>query len=148
MRKEILEEIRHALSQLMGCDEQPLVRHVDLWNRNVEFIEEEDNWERPAVFVEFGTIEWMHDRPSRGKRVSMRCTSEVLLHVVTDWHGGRCEDCLPDSVTLSREISQAVTGLCGEHFCDFVPQKEMSNHDHGELLEEILVFSYRGRDEW
>ena len=148
MRKEILKEIIHALRQLLDCDDQPLVRHVDLWNRNVEFIEDEDNWERPAVFVEFAPIEWKHARPPLGKRVSMRCTSDVLLHVVTDWHGGKFEDCQPDSVTLSRDISRVVTGLRGEHFSDLVPVKEMSNHDHGELLEEILVFSYRGCDEW
>ena len=34
------------------------VRHIDLWNHNVEFIEQEDGWERPAVFVEFCPIRW------------------------------------------------------------------------------------------
>ena len=34
------------------------IKHIDLWNHNVEFIEQEENWERPAVFVEFCPIRW------------------------------------------------------------------------------------------
>lgn len=32
------------------------IEHVDLWNHNVEFIEQETAWERPAVFIEFQPI--------------------------------------------------------------------------------------------
>ena len=34
------------------------IEHVDLWNHNVEFIEQETAWERPAVFIEFQPIKW------------------------------------------------------------------------------------------
>ena len=27
------------------------IKHIDLWNHNVEFIEQEEQWDRPAVFV-------------------------------------------------------------------------------------------------
>ena len=37
---------------------EPVVKHVDLWNRNVEFIEDEDAWPRPAVFIEFEAVKW------------------------------------------------------------------------------------------
>ena len=51
-------------------EEVPEVKHVDLWNHNVEFIEQETPWERPAVFVEFGEVVW--DGPSADRA---RCCS-------------------------------------------------------------------------
>lgn len=46
MRKELY---RMLCRELKAID---LIKHIDLWNHNVEFIEQEENWERPAVFVE------------------------------------------------------------------------------------------------
>ena len=48
MRKELFNAIKAKLAA-----DVPEVKHVDLWNHNVEFIEQEEGWERPAVFVEF-----------------------------------------------------------------------------------------------
>ena len=42
----------------MSCLNQDLSLIHILWNHNVEFIEQEENWERPAVFVEFCPIRW------------------------------------------------------------------------------------------
>ena len=61
----------------------PEVRHIDLWNHNVEFLEQEDPWERPAVFVEFGAIEW---EPSRDNLAKGR--GDLSIHLVTDWQYG------------------------------------------------------------
>ena len=54
MRKELYNMLRERLKEVDGG----AVRHIDLWNHNVEFIEQEDGWERPAVFVEFCPIRW------------------------------------------------------------------------------------------
>ena len=29
------------------------IKHIDLWNHNVEFLDQEVPWNRPAVFIEF-----------------------------------------------------------------------------------------------
>ena len=34
-------------------EHESVIKHVDLWNNNVEFIEEDEVWARPAVFIEF-----------------------------------------------------------------------------------------------
>lgn len=82
MRKELFNAIKAKLTS-----DVPEVRHIDLWNHNVEFIEQEDGWERPAVFVEFGPIAWaqFQGKGQRGKGV-------VNIHLVTDWAegGARC----------------------------------------------------------
>lgn len=64
-----------------------LIKHIDLWNHNVEFIEQEENWERPAVFVEFCPIRWN----AIVDGVEYRAEPEVKLHIVTDWAGAANE---------------------------------------------------------
>ena len=74
MRKELYNEICNHLRKLYrlpdgsvchhveGTDvpegAERIIKHIDLWNHNVEFIEQEENWARPAVFVEFKPIKW------------------------------------------------------------------------------------------
>ena len=146
--------MKRAIASLEGMDGDAMIKHVDLWNRNVEFADQDEAWERPAVFVEFGAIEWGHARPAPGKRCSMRCTAELSLHVVTDWHAGEpcCgyifPDGLPVGLSLCSALEYALTGLGGMQFGNMVPVRELSNHDHGELLEEILVFQYKGWREY
>ena len=49
VRKEIYQRIVEQLRTALGGE----IKHIDLWNHNVEFIEQEQQWSRPAVFVEF-----------------------------------------------------------------------------------------------
>ena len=77
MRKELYAVLKAAMEKIEA------VKHVDLWNHNVEFIEQEDSWARPAVFVEFGPIAW---QPYVGG--GYRGEGSVRLHVVTDWLEG------------------------------------------------------------
>ena len=77
MRKEIYRAICAALQ---GIDGAP-VKHVDLWNHNVEFIEQEEAWDRPAVFVEFAPIEW------RGDKAGYHTNGMLRLHIVTGGEG-------------------------------------------------------------
>lgn len=52
-RKEMYNMICQRLKAI------EVIKHIDLWNNNVAFIEQEDGWERPAVFVEFMPVNWM-----------------------------------------------------------------------------------------
>ena len=58
MRRQLYLDIKNRLQSIIGEDEQPLIKHFDLWNRQVEFIEEETPFECPAVFVEFDRLDW------------------------------------------------------------------------------------------
>ena len=42
MRKELYNMLCKELKEVGGG----LIKHIDLWNHNVEFIEQEENWER------------------------------------------------------------------------------------------------------
>lgn len=128
-RIEIYTAIRECLS---GMEE---VKHIDLWNRNVEFIEQETAWERPAVFVEFGTIQW---QPLSGGRSRMgRAT--VKLHIVTDWNPANPME----AFGLTTKIRTALADLRGDTFRGLELGETLTNHDHEELVESIEVYNVR-----
>lgn len=138
MRKEFYLALGSALKEVGDG----AIKYVDLWNHNVEFIEQEDAWERPAVFVEFGRIIW--DSLMGGREWRGRC--EVRLHVVTDWKGSSNYDSenLEESLSvfdLLKEIQLKVTGMSGETFCNVRFIASDTNHNHEDIVENIEVYT-------
>lgn len=126
MRKDLFRTVRETLAIHV-----PEVRHVDLWNQNVEFVEEETAWERPAVFVEFGPIDW---EPLVGGNLIGR--GQVRVHVVTDWNAGGQEA----AWYLSNKIDRALNRSFGDQFKIMALVETATNHNHEELLESIDTF--------
>ena len=81
MRKILYQELKKRLSRLLMADSGDIelvseerikqmteagdtpdfaIKHFGLWNRQVEFIEEEAHFPMPAVFIEFGRLAWRH----------------------------------------------------------------------------------------
>lgn len=125
-RKELYNAIEARIRESV-----PDVKHIALWNHNVEFIEDEQAWERPAVFVEFGPIDWrlLTDKSYRG-------TGKLRLHVVTDWSD-------EEPFFLTDIIAEAVDGLNGETFNGMALLATYTNHNHEELVESIEEFAVR-----
>lgn len=139
IRRDIYEDVCSSLL------ETGVIKHVDLWNRNVEFIEQENNWERPAVFVEFDPIQW--DRST--KENSMRTRSTIKLHIVTDWSGSASANspALEDALDVFKYpaiVQAALEGLGGASYGPLTLAESYTNHDHEELIESIEVYRYRG----
>ena len=139
MRKEIYKMLCERLGNI------PEIKYIDLWNHNVEFIEQEDNWERPAVFVELCPINW------EATVVGMRYVTEakVNLHVVTDWVGSSAanSDQREESLTvfdLLEKIHTALADVDGEHFREFDISNSTTNHNQEDILENIETYSYVG----
>lgn len=155
MRKEIYETLCSRLEQLhvtpdgfYGVVEPGVevpdgwdraIKHIDLWNHNVEFIEQEEQWDRPAVFIEFAPIDWKQPVKIPG---DYRGDCIVHLHVVTDWHGSSAAG--SDFKSKSLEVFDlldsllfVLDGLTGESFSRFHLISSRTNHNHDELLENI-----------
>ena len=109
------------------------VQHVALWNHNVEFIDQESAWARPAVFVEFGTMDLTPVKAAR-----FRCTGTLSLHIVTDY------DVNDDTSNfgLTDAIIGAVVGYNDNQWRINDVQSIMTNHNHEDLVEEIVTFRY------
>lgn len=117
------------------------IKHIDLWNHNVEFIEQEEGWARPAVFIEFRPIKWEAIVPG----VEYRAEPEVALHVVTDWVGSAADGSLllEESLRvfdLLEETHAALACMEGESFKEFDLVESDTNHDHEDLVENIEVY--------
>lgn len=112
------------------------IQHIDLWNRNIEFIEQESAWARPAVFIEFLPIKWNAIVPG----VEYRGEVQVNLHVVTDWDGGEGMAAL----RLTDEIHEAIAGMDGDDFKELDLVASMTNHDHEEIVENIETYACVG----
>lgn len=141
MRKEIYQSIVATLLERV-----PSIQHIDLWNRNVEFIEQEEAWPRPAVFVEFAAVDW---QPTVGRQY-YTTKGTVLLHVVTDWKGSASAGSpfMAESLAvfdLLNEIHMALRGLEDPpHFYHLELTGSRTNHDHEDLLENVEIYGYRG----
>lgn len=119
-------------------DRESSIKHVALWNQNVVFIEQDEPWGRPAVFVEFAPIDWscVHGRSEYTTR------SRLVLHVVTDWTDGD-SSCL-SAFDLVNDIHTVLEDFSGECFDHLHLVGSQTNHDHEELLENLEIYEYRG----
>ncbi len=151
MRKELYKAIADRLFLIASdgsmidpeAEEQPerLIKYVDLWNHNVEFLDEEQPWARPAVFVEFTPIVWDVIKPGR----EYRSKPVVNLHIVTDWAGdasagSELQDDALEVLDYSGVIHKALQGLEGEHFNRFDLAETHTNHNHEEIVESIEIY--------
>ena len=127
IREELFEAIKTAMAETE-------VKHIDLWNHNVEFLEQEDAWPLPALFVEFGEITW---EPLTG--IHLRGTGEVRLHLVTHWSDGGYDA----AFALCSKVTTKTCGLSGRSFDHLRLLRTSTNHNHEEILENIDTYSVR-----
>lgn len=137
MRKELYNRIKTLLLD----EENGLgIKHVDLWNHNVEFIEQETVWDRPAVFIEFCPIRW--EAYQRG--VSYRAEALVKLHIITDWVERLDLECGDsegiDELDLSAAIQGVIGCMDGDKFYGFDIVETATNHNHVDIVESIDTY--------
>lgn len=155
MRKELYKAIKKKLGLLCRNDAgefyvadenmdpaliAPVVKHIDLWNRNVEFIDKEIPWKRPAVFIEFSPIRWKAIVPG----IEYRAEPQVILHIVTDWAESMAADDTSaiDMLDLPDHIHCAIAGLEGKSFREMSLVESQTNHNHEEIVENIEIYDY------
>ncbi len=151
MREELYRKIKYRLESLCVNDEDEyfcvddgvetdpddrVIRHVDLWNHNVEFLEQEAPWPRPAVFIEFVPFKWHAIVPG----VEYRAQPLVNLHVVTDW----AEQTDIGEFRLLDKIHELLAGLEGESFMEFDIDSSATNHNHEDIVENIESYTCVG----
>lgn len=158
MRKELYKAICDRLGRLYKLPDgsvceliegmevpegaERLIPHIDLWNHNVEFIEQEENWARPAVFIEFCPIRWN----ALVNGVEYRAEPQVNLHIVTDWAGAasagsELEEEALEVFDLPELIHEKLSCMEGETFKVFDLEQSQTNHNHEDIVESIEVYS-------
>lgn len=130
------EELYEALKEKLGNIEE--IKHVDLWNSNTSFLEEESPWPRPAVFIQFMPISWdvLKD--------AFRGRGELRIHTVVDWS----EQAPIEAWRITDKIWKALTRIEGQYFAGSYPSMTIPNVDHGEVFENTDVFSVTYAKPW
>jgi len=135
-------ELYATLAQVIGGIED--IKHVDLWNQNVEFIEKDIPWPRPAVFVEFESITWKTIKGDEFYRRYLRGDGTLRLHIVTDWVDGGQEKALSLSANIWEELFNGEWDLSENPSFEIAfPSQSVTNHNHDEILETVDVFAVR-----
>jgi hypothetical protein len=119
MRKFIYQSIVEKLSQITDAQEQPVIKHFDLWRNQLAGIEEEQPFELPAVLVELRPIMWRH----QGNAVR-EAAVEIALHVLTR-----------QNMPTSNELPYSEESL---QFLDFLTDINRSLHGYYKVSDRFI----------
>ena len=145
MRKFLYLSIIEKLKQLTDPDGNPVIRTFDLWNEQVEYIEQEEVFDTPAVFIEFRPVTWT----SLGGGVQ-RAEVTIRLHIITHWDGSARDGSLYQQQSLDRfdlldRIDHHLFNFAGSNrrtdFNMFRRVGSGTNHNHEELVEDISDYT-------
>lgn len=145
MRTRLYIALIDRLKELTDVQGKPIFRHFDLWNRQVEFLEDERPFALPAIFIEFPHIDW--GAPMQGVK---RATLPIALHIVSEYRGDTNDGSLYQTDALHRlalldEVAEHLYNwrLSGDNVTIQQTHHTGSdtNHDHGEIIEDIEQFA-------
>ncbi len=149
MKKQLYLDIVTRLKTIVTDDEVPVpvFKHFDLWNRQVEFLEQETPFEFPAIFIEFMPHNW----ETMGKR-RQQSDIKIRLHVVTRWFA-QTADYSPDSnealeyLDLVNKVTACMQSADMTGSNAFMRTASLPNHNHVGLLDSIEEYTTRITDD-
>jgi len=110
-------------------------KHFDLWNHNVEFIEQEIAWDTPAIFFDFQDLKYDTGQGIR------RANFVVHLHVVSSvefrYDGQDEANSRFDLLDLPYKLLHFYNG---NGLSGVAQLGSQTNNDHEELVESIESF--------
>ena len=141
MRAKIYLAIVDKLKTIVDTEDVPIIKHFDLWNMNVEYIDQETVWDMPAVFIEFAPIQW-----KEAGNGAQQANISIVLHIATQYVGASAngEQSQSDALEyfkLLDKIHKALYGLRGENFMALKRVSSQTNHNHAEIIESIETFT-------
>ncbi|MDR0872185.1 MAG: hypothetical protein LBN27_01790 [Prevotellaceae bacterium] len=146
MRKQLYLDIKNRLKTVKNEAGEQLFQHFDLWNRQVEFIEQETPFACPAVFVEFAPMAWR----TLGNAVQ-DCELTVRLHIVTEWFAGTADYSPTEEQALQfldiiDRVTAAVHGFAASATNKFMRRQSVTNHDHERYVDNVEEYACNLRD--
>lgn len=140
MRKQLYMAIANRLLAITDNEDNTLIKYVDLWNRNVEFIETDGVFPMPAVFVEFDTINW-EKSPTGRQRALVNINLHVVTKIIKKTHAEA--ETLSDNLNfldLMDTICSTLTAVGGPGFSAFSRVASTTNHDHNEVMDNVETY--------
>lgn len=147
MRKFLYLSLIERLKQLKDETGAPVIKTFDLWNEQIEFIEQEEVFGTPAAFIEFLPMKWVNLGGN-----AQQADITLRLHIVTTWNGSARDGSSFQQQTLQRfdlldTIDRCLSNLQGDNgtvrFCMFCRSGSSTNHNHEDLIEDITDYTCR-----
>lgn len=147
MRKKLYLAVIERLKTIQDENGAPVIKHFDLWNQNVEFLNQEQPAFFPLCFIEFKPIRWEH--LSGGMRTA---AFTICLHIVSQWlypteDGGNFQQQGLAYLNLLDDVNRALHQFSGEGFSSFCCTQSLTNHNHQGIIEDIEEFTTNVKDE-
>ena len=141
MRKQLYLDIKEHLMTVLTADNKPLFAHFDLWNRQVDFLEQETPFATPALFVEFDTMQWR----TIGQR-TQECNPIIRLHIVTEWFSGTdhlspIESRALDFLDLSDLVVARMQAFRTDYMNSWMRTASITNHDHERYVDSVEEYT-------
>lgn len=141
MRKKLYLAIINRLKTIQDESGVPVIKHFDLWNQNVEFMNMEQPAFFPLCFIEFKPIKWEH--LSGGVRTAI---VTVRLHIVSQWlypteDGSEFQEQGLAYLDLLDDVNRVMHQFSGEGFGSFSCTQSVTNHNHEGIIEDIEEFT-------
>jgi hypothetical protein len=137
MIKQIYTDIQTRLEAIRDTEGNALLKHFDLWNQQVAFIEEETPFNCPAVFIEILPILWQQ---MGGEYQQSEVT--IRLHLVTQWFSQTAknnprQNTALDYLDLSGKVFDAMHKFSVANSNQFTRVKSIINHNHERYVDSI-----------
>lgn len=158
MRKQLFNSLQQRL-QLIQKNEhgnyivasqhdatKTTIKHFDLWNQQLEYLDEEQPFNTPAVFIEFLPIQWRHQ--SLGTRDA---TLSINLHIITRRNfPTRADQQYATEALGFLELLDAIN-LClhghkGENFGALTGTLSQTDNNYDEIMHSIETYNTLGID--
>lgn len=142
MRKIVYKALCKVLLSIDG------IEHVDIWNNQILHIEEEQAFLTPAVFVEFGEIDW--------HPLSHGCKEAICpldLHIVTDSRVSPWSNAI-EVFDLIDKVNRAIHGFAVNEDTEaantvadaFTNIKSITDSDFDELADNVERYEFHVTD--
>lgn len=138
MIKEIFTVLHETLSEIKDKNNEPLFRHIDLWNQNTAYLREDNPFSLPAAFIEFEPIPW-EDKANGTQETSI----VFKIHCVSSWEGST-SGLSPNSLSYLDN-----TDIVFDHlhkyknplFGELRRVQSNINHNHEEIIDSIETYT-------
>lgn len=146
MRKQLYLSIIERLKTIQDEEGIPVIKHFDLWNQNVEFLNQEQPAFFPLCFIEFMPVRWEH--LNGGVRTA---AFTIRLHIVSQWlypteDGSGFQEQGLAYLDLLDEVNRVLHQFSGESFGSFCCTQSVTNHNHEGIIEDIEEFTVTVKD--
>lgn len=142
MIKQLFIDIESRILALKDQENNSVIKHTDLWNNNVMFIEQETPFLTPACFIEFVPI--APENLDTGQ--TFQVVPQIRLHVVTEWFGGTGKNIPPEAREKALQYLDVSDSLWPHLLSDqnsdlFIKLIGiLPNHDHEKYVDSIQTY--------